>query len=87
MMGICNPLPRRSATHPHKLGTSGENRTHISRLSGATGYKSAVLPLNYRGMAETVGVEPTNRISTVYGLAIRCITILPNLLTGGSGEI
>ena len=45
--------------HTHiKLGTSGENRTHISRLSGATGYKSAVLPLNYRGMAESNGFEP-----------------------------
>ena len=29
------------------------------RLSGATGYKSAALPLSYRGMAEAVGFEPT----------------------------
>ena len=26
---------------------------------------------------EGVGVEPTDRITTVYGLAIRCITVLP----------
>ena len=30
-------------------------------------------------MAESQGVEPCDRISTVYGLAIRCITILPTL--------
>ena len=32
------------------FGTSGGNRTHINQLSVATGYKSAVLPLNYRGI-------------------------------------
>ena len=31
------------------FGTSGGIRTHINQLSVATGYKSAVLPLNYRG--------------------------------------
>ena len=30
-------------------------------------------------MAESQGVEPCDRITTVYGLAIRCITILPAL--------
>jgi hypothetical protein len=41
---LCLPIP------PWRLGASEENRTLISRLSGATGYKSAVLPLNYRGV-------------------------------------
>jgi hypothetical protein len=31
------------------IGTPGGSRTHIDQLSVATGYKSAVLPLNYRG--------------------------------------
>ena len=30
-------------------------------------------------MAESLGVEPSDRITTVYGLAIRCITVLPAL--------
>jgi len=30
-------------------------------------------------MAENLGVEPSDRITTVYGLAIRCITVLPAL--------
>ena len=30
-------------------------------------------------MAESQGVEPCDDITTVYGLAIRCITILPAL--------
>ena len=30
-------------------------------------------------LAESQGVEPCDRITTVYGLAIRCITILPTL--------
>ena len=30
-------------------------------------------------LAETVGIEPTHLLSQVYGLAIRCITSLPNL--------
>ena len=45
-----------------KLGTSGGTRTHINQLSVATGYKSAVLPLNYRGIKKLVrlaGIEPT----------------------------
>jgi len=28
-------------------------------------------------LVEGVGVEPTDRVTTVYGLAIRCITVLP----------
>ena len=40
---------------PTLFGTSEENRTLISRLSGATGYKSAVLPLNYRGIGGESG--------------------------------
>ncbi len=38
--------------------------------------------LSYWGMidmAESLGVEPSDRITTVYGLAIRCITVLPAL--------
>ena len=38
-------------------------------------------------MAESQGVEPCDDITTVYGLAIRCITILPALVIGGNGEI
>ena len=34
-------------------------------------------------LAESQGVEPCDRITTVYGLAIRCITILPTLEFGG----
>ncbi len=30
-------------------------------------------------MAEGVGVEPTHGFNPVYGLAIRCITVLPAL--------
>ena len=30
-------------------------------------------------MAESVGIEPTHGFNPVYGLAIRCITILPTL--------
>lgn len=30
-------------------------------------------------MAEDVGIEPTHGFNPVYGLAIRCITILPVL--------
>ncbi len=30
-------------------------------------------------LAESQGVEPCERITTLYGLAIRCITILPTL--------
>ena len=30
-------------------------------------------------MAEGVGIEPTHGFDPVYGLAIRCITILPAL--------
>ena len=30
-------------------------------------------------MAEDVGIEPTHGFNPVYGLAIRCITILPTL--------
>lgn len=33
----------------------------------------------YIKMAESVGVEPTQLLSQLYGLAIRCITILPTL--------
>ena len=32
------------------FGTPTGNRTQINQLSVATGYKSAVLPLNYRGI-------------------------------------
>jgi hypothetical protein len=49
-------------------------------------------------LAENQGVEPCGHITTTYGLAIRCITVLPVLhiethsntnvlLYGGSGEI
>ena len=44
-----SPVSTYSTTRAY-IGPSGESRTHISRLSGATGYKSAVLPLNYRGL-------------------------------------
>ena len=56
-----SPLPIGLQGH----GTSKENRTPISRLSGATGYKSAVLPLNYRGihLVVRVGFEPTDPLS------------------------
>ena len=48
-------------TELHHHGTSNRIRTCISRLSVATGYKPAVLPLNYRGiLAEIVGFEPTD---------------------------
>ena len=30
-------------------------------------------------LAERLGVEPSEDLSTLYGLAIRCITILPPL--------
>jgi hypothetical protein len=42
-----NPLPYRLATP--QFGPPGGIRTRISRLSVATPYKDAVLPLNYQG--------------------------------------
>jgi hypothetical protein len=72
---------------PTLFGTSEENRTLISRLSGATGYKSAVLPLNYRGMAESNGFEPLRRFLND-SLANCWFNHSPNSpLFGGSGEI
>ena len=51
------------------------------RLSGATGYKSAALPTELPRyiLAERLGVEPSDRMTTIYGLAIGCITVLPTL--------
>gem|GEM_PF-5211372 len=34
-------------------------------------------------MAEGLGVEPSHRYDPVYGLAIRCITVLPALRKTG----
>ena len=34
---------------------------------------------NYSIVAESQGIEPCDPITRVYGLAIRCITILPAL--------
>ena len=69
------------------IGTSEENRTLISRLSGATGYKSAVLPLNYRGVAESIRFELMRRFLND-SLANCWFNHSPNSpLFGGSGEI
>ena len=39
------------------FGTPAQGRTGISRLSGATGYRPAVLPLNY-GSIKKAGITP-----------------------------
>ena len=42
--------------------------------------ETVVLPLTLGiHLVEGQGVEPCDRITTVYGLAIRCITVLPAL--------
>ena len=38
------------------FGASDRIRTYISQLSVATGYKPAVLPLNYRGIHLVVSI-------------------------------
>lgn len=53
----------------------------------STDYESAALPLSYRPkVAEDVRVELTQRYNSLYGLAIRCITILPIFLTLAPNE-
>jgi hypothetical protein len=46
----------------HSFGASGGSRTHINQLSVATGYKSAVLPLNYRGIFWLRGKDSNLRL-------------------------
>ena len=41
--------------------------------------EAAVLPLHYADMAESQGVEPCDPFYLIYGLANRCITVLPTL--------
>ena len=53
----------------------------------STDYESAALPLSYRPkVAEDVRVELTQRYNSLYGLAIRCITILPIFQTLAPNE-
>jgi hypothetical protein len=51
--------------------------------------RTPVLPTVLNFLAERQGVEPCERITTLYGLAIRCLTIRPTLQKyfGGNGEI
>ena len=51
-------------------------------LEASPEYKAGALPLSYAGvlLVEDVGVEPTDLLSQAYGLAIRCITVLPVFL-------
>ena len=47
--GILSPLRLPVPPHGH-IGTPSRIRTYINQLSVATGYKPAVLPLNYGSM-------------------------------------
>ena len=52
---ICNPLPNHSVTHPHCLVPRPRIELGWTNYLLLTGYKSAVLPLNYRGIGRVSG--------------------------------
>ena len=61
-----------------KLGSPTWARTTDQQINSLLLYR-----LSYWGthLVEGQGVEPCDHITIVYGLAIRCITILPAFLT------
>ena len=76
---ICNPSPNRSVAHAHKSGTLAQIRTE--RISPFERDDFTILSTRASCLAESQGVEPCGQLSSPYGLAIRCLTIRPTLLT------